>query len=108
LCDRENHASIIDGCRLSFADVRKWKHNDMADLDTRLPLVLYNFAATGDWRGDLPKRLMKTYPAAQPVALLAGSGDREFSPLDMTLGTMEAALRRADEAVTILIPAVAS
>lgn len=82
--------------------------NDMTDLDTRLPLVLYNFAATGDWRAELPKRLMATYPAAQPVALLAGSGDREFSPLDLTLGTMEAALRRADEAVTILIPAVAS
>ena len=36
LCDRENHASIIDGCRLSFADVRKWKHNDMEDLDAQL------------------------------------------------------------------------
>jgi len=36
LCDRENHASIIDGCRLSFADVRKWKHNDLQDLETHL------------------------------------------------------------------------
>lgn len=36
LCDRENHASIIDGCRLSFADVRKWRHNDMADLEAQL------------------------------------------------------------------------
>lgn len=36
LCDRENHASIIDGCRLSFADVRKFKHNDMADLEGHL------------------------------------------------------------------------
>lgn len=36
LCDRENHASIIDGCRLSFADVRKFKHNDMADLEAQL------------------------------------------------------------------------
>ena len=70
--------------------------------------MLYNFAATGDWRGELPKRLMATYPAAQPVALLAGSGDREFSPLDLTLDTMESALRRADEAVTILIPAIGS
>lgn len=36
LCDRENHASIIDGCRLSFADVRKFKHNDMAELELQL------------------------------------------------------------------------
>ncbi|HEX5053520.1 MAG TPA: pyridoxal phosphate-dependent aminotransferase family protein [Planctomycetota bacterium] len=36
LCDRENHASIIDGCRLSFADVRKFRHNDLADLESHL------------------------------------------------------------------------
>lgn len=36
LCDRENHASIIDGCRLSFADVRKFRHNDMTDLEAQL------------------------------------------------------------------------
>lgn len=36
LCDRENHASIIDGCRLSFADVRKFKHNDVGDLEAHL------------------------------------------------------------------------
>lgn len=36
LCDRENHASIIDGCRLSFADVRKFKHNDMGELEAQL------------------------------------------------------------------------
>lgn len=36
VCDRENHASIIDGCRLSFADVRKFKHNDMQDLEAQL------------------------------------------------------------------------
>ncbi|MEO6593708.1 MAG: pyridoxal phosphate-dependent aminotransferase family protein [Planctomycetota bacterium] len=36
LCDRENHASIIDGCRLSFADMRKFRHNDLADLEAHL------------------------------------------------------------------------
>lgn len=36
LCDRANHASIIDGCRLSFAKLLKFKHNDMADLERLL------------------------------------------------------------------------
>ncbi|HYC78305.1 MAG TPA: pyridoxal phosphate-dependent aminotransferase family protein [Planctomycetota bacterium] len=35
-CDRENHASIIDGCRLSFGDIRKFKHDDAADLERLL------------------------------------------------------------------------
>jgi len=30
--DKADHASIIDGCRLSFGDVKKFKHNDPADL----------------------------------------------------------------------------
>lgn len=36
LCDRSNHASIIDGCRLSFAKLLKFKHNDMEDLERLL------------------------------------------------------------------------
>lgn len=31
--DREDHASIVDGCRLSFGKVVKYKHNDMEDLE---------------------------------------------------------------------------
>ena len=31
--DKLDHASIIDGCRLSFGEVKKFKHNDPADLD---------------------------------------------------------------------------
>jgi len=34
--DRTNHASIMDGCRLSFAKVLKFKHNDMEDLERLL------------------------------------------------------------------------
>ena len=30
--DKQDHACIIDGARLSFGDVRKFKHNDAADL----------------------------------------------------------------------------
>ncbi|GAB4390190.1 MAG: pyridoxal phosphate-dependent aminotransferase family protein [Thermodesulfovibrionales bacterium] len=31
--DKMDHASIIDGARLSHAEVRKFRHNDMADLE---------------------------------------------------------------------------
>ncbi len=37
-CDRENHASIFEGCRLSYGQVRKFKHNDMDDLERLLTL----------------------------------------------------------------------
>lgn len=30
--DRDDHASIVDGCRLSYGKVVKFKHNDVADL----------------------------------------------------------------------------
>jgi len=33
ICDSANHASIIDGCRLSFAKIVKYEHNDMEDLE---------------------------------------------------------------------------
>ena len=33
LIDKMDHASIIDGCRLSFGEMRKYRHNDMAELE---------------------------------------------------------------------------
>lgn len=36
LNDRENHASIYDACRLSFAKVLRYKHSDMEDLERQL------------------------------------------------------------------------
>lgn len=32
IIDKMDHASIIDGCRLSYGDTKKFKHNDMTDL----------------------------------------------------------------------------
>ncbi|HOX25886.1 MAG TPA: aminotransferase class I/II-fold pyridoxal phosphate-dependent enzyme [Candidatus Krumholzibacteria bacterium] len=32
IVDRTDHASIIDGCRMSYGNVRKYKHQDMAHL----------------------------------------------------------------------------
>lgn len=36
LNDRENHASIYDACRLSYAKVLRYRHSDMADLEAKL------------------------------------------------------------------------
>jgi 8-amino-7-oxononanoate synthase len=39
LSDKLNHASIVDGCLMSGAEFRRFKHNDMADLERRLQAV---------------------------------------------------------------------
>ena len=39
ICDRENHASIYDGCKLSYGKMLRYKHNDMADLEAMLRRV---------------------------------------------------------------------
>jgi len=36
--DKMNHASIFDGCRLSFGQIRKFRHNDMEDLERILDM----------------------------------------------------------------------
>lgn len=33
ICDKENHASIYDACRLSYAKMVRYEHNDMKDLE---------------------------------------------------------------------------
>ena len=39
LCDKENHASIYDGCRLSFAKTLRYNHSDMEDLERLIKTV---------------------------------------------------------------------
>jgi 8-amino-7-oxononanoate synthase len=36
ILDREDHASIVDGARLSYGELIRYKHNDMADLEGKL------------------------------------------------------------------------
>ena len=42
VCDKENHASIYDACRLSFAKLVKYEHNDMEDLERILEKIPEN------------------------------------------------------------------
>ena len=42
LCDKENHASIYDACRLSYGKMLRFKHDDMADLERQLQKVPEN------------------------------------------------------------------
>ncbi len=39
ICDKENHASIYDGCRLSFGKMLRYNHADMEDLERKLASV---------------------------------------------------------------------
>lgn len=41
--DRLNHASIIDGCRLSGAKIIAYEHNDPASLEEQIKLNLYQY-----------------------------------------------------------------
>lgn len=46
ITDKDDHASIVDGCRLSYGEMVRFKHSDMADLERVL-------AKIGDDRGKL-------------------------------------------------------
>jgi glycine C-acetyltransferase len=44
LSDKLNHASIVDGCLMSGAEFRRFKHNDMEDLEHRLEQIPANIS----------------------------------------------------------------
>lgn len=85
ICDKENHASIYDGCRLSFGKMLRYNHNDMADLEKQLQRVPADsgalivtdgvFSMGGDI-ANLPEivRLAKTYGARVMVDDAHGLG----------------------------------
>jgi len=39
ITDKEDHASIVDGCRLSLGTMKRFRHNDMRDLDRVLSQI---------------------------------------------------------------------
>lgn len=39
IMDKENHASLYDGCKLSYGTMLRYRHNDMADLEKQLQKV---------------------------------------------------------------------
>lgn len=111
LSDKLNHASIVDGCLMSGAEFRRFKHNDMDDLEKRLgqvpngasKLVIADavFSMDGDVV-DLPKmvKVCKKYGAylmmdeAHSVGVLGktGRGIEEHFGLedvvDIKMGTL--------------------
>jgi 8-amino-7-oxononanoate synthase len=90
--DKLNHASIIDGCRLSFAKSLKYNHNDMEDLErvmqgandakTKLLVMDGVFSMEGDI-ANLPKivEIADKYDAdvmvddAHSIGVLGPNGD---------------------------------
>lgn len=112
--DEYNHASIIDGCRLSGAKIMVYKHNDMEDLENKLQQTAYRkglivsdavFSMDGDI-ADLPQltELGKRYGLltmvdeahATGVIGAAGKGIAEYynysCQADITMGTLSKAL----------------
>jgi len=114
IIDKYDHASIIDGCRLSFGQVKKFRHNDMDDLERvleglkgkgKLIIVDGIFSMEGDI-ADLPSivKLAKAYDArvmvddAHAVGVLGegGRGTAEHFALedevDLIMGTYSKSL----------------
>lgn len=114
ILDKYDHASIIDGCRLSFGQVKKFRHNDLKDLERvlegtkgkgKLIIVDGIFSMEGDI-ADLPSivKLAKAYGArlmvddAHAIGVLGegGRGTAEHFALedqvDLIMGTYSKSL----------------
>jgi 8-amino-7-oxononanoate synthase len=114
IIDKYDHASILDGCRLSFGKVKKYRHNDMDDLERvlerfkgkdKLIIVDGVFSMEGDM-ADLPAivRLAKAYGArimvddAHGIGVLGkgGRGTAEHfgleNKVDLIMGTYSKSL----------------
>jgi 8-amino-7-oxononanoate synthase len=110
ITDRSDHASIVDGCRLGFGKIVKYRHNDMEDLERVLKdigdgpgkLIVTDgvFSMEGDIV-DLPRvvELKKKYNArlmvddAHSIGVLGPNGNGTAAhfgledEVDITMGT---------------------
>ena len=114
IIDMADHASIMDGCRLSFGEVKKYRHNDMDALERALErtrekdkLIIVDgvFSMEGDI-ADLPAivKLAKAYGArimvddAHAIGVLGdgGRGTAEHfgleNEVDLIMGTYSKSL----------------
>lgn len=106
--DREDHASIVDGCRLAYGEMKRYRHNDMEHLEQTLQscdghaalVVIDGVFSMGGDIAPLPEvvRLCKQYGArlmvddAHAMGVLAqGRGTAAHFGLtdevDLTMGT---------------------
>jgi 8-amino-7-oxononanoate synthase len=122
IADRWDHASIVDGCRLSFGQTFRFRHNDMSDLERvlaqagdrgKLIVVDGVFSMEGDI-ANLPEivRLTRKYGArvmvddAHATGILgkSGRGTAEHFGLeeevDLVMGTCSKALASVGGFVT--------
>jgi len=114
ILDRWDHASILDGCRMSFGNVRKFRHNSMGDLERileeendkgKLIVVDGLYSMEGDI-ANLPEisRLAKKYGArvmvddAHGIGVLGKSGRGTLEhfglngEIDILMGTFSKSL----------------
>jgi glycine C-acetyltransferase len=115
LCDKYNHASIVDGCLLSGAELKRFRHNDMDHLEnllkrysnrsTKLVIADAVFSMDGDII-DLPAvvELCRKYGAwlmmdeAHSVGVLGNTGrgiEEHFGMpdcVDVKMGTLSKAI----------------
>jgi len=108
LSDELNHASIIDGCRLSRAEIIVYKHCDIVDLESKLSkikkfnkkrkiLVVTDsvFSMHGDiapLRGILNLKRKFSFLFMVDDAHATGILDTNFDGIDMHMGTLSKAL----------------
>lgn len=113
--DKENHASIYDACRLSYAKLLRYEHNDMVDLERQLKsipedkgilIVTDGLFSMGGDIANLPEivRLAKKYGArimvddAHGLGVLGehGRGTAEYwgleDEIDIYMGTFSKSL----------------